>query len=108
MYIDKVMVRNFRSIVDETLVCDDLTALVGANGAGKSTFLRAIELFYSPTPRIDAEDFYAHDISQEIEISITFGRLSAEAIKIFSSYIQGNTLTVERVFKMMNHCCPIV
>ena len=63
-------VLNFRSIKDETLECDALTALVGANGSGKSSFLRALELFYSPTPRVDTDDFYAGDISQEITIAL--------------------------------------
>lgn len=47
MIIKSVQVKNFRSIKDEILQCDKLTALVGANGSGKPSFLRAIELFYS-------------------------------------------------------------
>jgi putative ATP-dependent endonuclease of OLD family len=47
-----VKAENFRSILDETIACDSLTALVGANGSGKSAFLRAIDLFYSTTPKL--------------------------------------------------------
>ena len=39
-------VQNFRSIRDETLNFDNLTALVGSNGSGKSSLLRALELFH--------------------------------------------------------------
>ncbi len=44
MIIESMCVKNFRSILDETLNFEQLTALVGANGSGKSSFLRALEL----------------------------------------------------------------
>lgn len=72
MIIKHVYVKNFRSILDESLPCDCLTALVGRNGAGKSSFLRALEMFYEPSAKVTAEDFYAEDTSQDIEIAVTF------------------------------------
>jgi putative ATP-dependent endonuclease of the OLD family len=98
MIIKALRVKRFRCLEDELLPCDKLTALVGANGAGKSSFLRAIDLFYAPAPRIGAEDFYAEDPNAEIVISITFTELSDEAMDLFSNYTQGEELTVERVF----------
>src|ERR1700690_4179527 len=98
MIIESVHVKSFRSIFDETLECENLTALVGANGAGKSSFLHAIELFYNLTPTVDDEDFYNGDISAEIVIAITFKDLSVEAKELFAGYLQGEKLTVERVF----------
>ena len=41
MLIQNVQVKNFRSILNESLPCDSLTALVGRNGSGKSSFLNA-------------------------------------------------------------------
>jgi putative ATP-dependent endonuclease of the OLD family len=102
MVIKSIRVRNFRSILDETLHCEDLTALVGVNGAGKSCFLRSLDLFYSLGPRITIEDFYAEDISAEITVAVTFGSLSQEAEELFKSYLQEGTLTVERVFAWEN------
>jgi putative ATP-dependent endonuclease of the OLD family len=98
MIIESILIRNFRSILDETLHCEQLTALVGANGTGKSSFLKAIDLFYSPSPRIDPEDYYDKDTSREIVIAIKFNNLSEDAKDLFASYMQGETLTVERVF----------
>lgn len=69
MKIDKVHVRNFRSIKDEILNCMNLTALVGPNGSGKSSFLKAIELFYNPSPKISEDDFYDRNTDIDIEIS---------------------------------------
>ena len=43
MIINSIRVQNFRCIRDETLPCEQLTALIGPNGSGKSSFLRALE-----------------------------------------------------------------
>lgn len=99
MIIESVHVKGFRSVLDENLFCDNLTALVGANGTGKSTFLKALDLFYSPSPKLDSEDFYNGDTTIEIAVGITYKDLSAEAKALFSTYLQGDKLTVERVFE---------
>ena len=98
MLIQNVQVKNFRSILDESLPCDSLTALVGRNGSGKSSFLSALQLFYNPTARVTSEDFYAEDVTQDIEITVTYSGLNAEAKGLFSAYINNERLTVVRVF----------
>jgi len=100
MLIRSLRVRNYRCILDESLGCDELTALVGPNGSGKSSFINALELFYSPTPRISPDDFYAKDINQDIEIEVTFAGLSTAASGLFAPYMQGDELSVVRVFSM--------
>jgi len=100
MIIQEVHVKNFRSILDESFPCDCLTALVGRNGAGKSSFLRALEMFYDPSAKVIAEDFYAEDTSQDIEIAVTFSDLTVEEKGFFSAYIDNDTLTVVRVFSL--------
>jgi len=100
MIIQELHVKNFRSILDESFPCDCLTALVGRNGAGKSSFLRALEMFYDPSAKVIAEDFYAEDTSQDIEIAVTFSDLTAEEKGFFSAYIDNDTLTVVRVFSL--------
>jgi putative ATP-dependent endonuclease of OLD family len=97
VYISSLRVRNFRSIRDETLPCDRLTALVGANGAGKSSFLQALYLFYHPGTTYTVEDFYNQDTSNEIIITVTFAGLNGEETELFKKYIVGDTLTVEKV-----------
>lgn len=92
-------VKNFRSLLDEILHFDNLTALVGANGSGKSSFLHSLELFEAKQPKIFADDFYNKDIGNELVISLTFTNLSENAKEQFSKYIQNDELTVERVFK---------
>ena len=98
MLIQKVVVKNFRSILNESLPCDSLTALVGRNGSGKSSFLRALELFYDSSASVTPEDFFSEDVTENIEISVTFSGLSIEAKELFSSYIDNDSLTIVRVF----------
>ena len=98
MQIQNVHVKNFRSILNESLPCDSLTALVGRNGSGKSSFLSALELFYNPAASVTPEDFYAEEVTQDIEIAVTYKCLNAEAKDFFSAYIDNDSLTVVRVF----------
>jgi putative ATP-dependent endonuclease of the OLD family len=97
MRIGKVVVRNFRSISDEDINFESLTALVGRNGSGKSSLLRGLELFFAPSPKFDVHDFYAEDTTQQIEIEVTFSDLRAEEQARFAKYLRGGTLTVTRV-----------
>ncbi|MDX1993684.1 MAG: ATP-dependent endonuclease [bacterium] len=97
MRIKAVHIENFRCILDETLEFDNLTMLLGANGAGKSTFLRAIDLFYSPSPTVTADDFFAGDTSTPIVISITYSNLSDKAKDRFTKYLSDDALTVDMV-----------
>jgi putative ATP-dependent endonuclease of the OLD family len=97
MIIKSIHVRNFCSILDETLPCEQLTALVGPNGSGKSSFLRALELFYASSIKLGPEDFYAEDTSNDIEIIVTFTDLDTEETERFKGYIENGDLTVVRV-----------
>ena len=97
MRIQKVHVKNFRSILDATLCCDSLTALVGRNGSGKSSFLTALEIFYTNSAKVTAEDFYCEDTSQDIEIGVTFTDFNNEEHSLFSDYINDHSITVIRV-----------
>lgn len=45
--IRKIRIRNFRSIVDQTISTEEISILVGNNDAGKSNVLRALNLFFN-------------------------------------------------------------
>ena len=98
MNIREIRVKNFRSLRDATLSCDRLTAIVGRNGTGKSSFLRALELFYDQSAMATPDDFYNGDIDQDISITVTFSDLTPDALRLFSSYVDKGTLSVTRVF----------
>ncbi len=97
MRISKVHIKNFRCILDREVKFEDLTTLVGPNGSGKSAVLRAIDLFYQTRSVITQEDFYNREMSQNIEIAITFTDLSTEEQQLYSKYVCDGTLTVTKV-----------
>ena len=97
MIIRSVRVRNFRSIRDETLSCRRLTALVGRNGSGKSSFLNALDLFYSSTDQVSEDDFYNGDTSEDIVVEVTFDQLSDKARDLFAKRVHDGKLVVEKV-----------
>ena len=98
MRIKSIRVENFRSVRSATLNLDGLTALVGATGAGKSTFLRAL-LAFQGKEKPSAEDFYNRHTAEEIAIAVTFTGLPGAAKKKFARYLHGGDLEVTRVYK---------
>jgi putative ATP-dependent endonuclease of the OLD family len=94
MIIKRVDVRNFRSLKEASLDCDELTVLVGRNGAGKSSFLYAIDTFYDVAAPITEEDFFNRDLSHPIEIRLTYENLIEDEKTEFSPYIKDAKLIV--------------
>jgi len=96
MLIKSVEVKNFRSIREASLDCDNLTAIVGRNGAGKSSFLYAIETFYDIAAPITEEDFFDRDMGSSIEIRVTYGDLRDDEKEEFRPYIKDDKLIVTK------------
>lgn len=80
--ISKVSIRNFRSIANADIDSNWITTLVGANDAGKSNVLRALNLFFNGETNPGEPFEFARDYNQfaptrarkapQIEIAITF------------------------------------
>ena len=102
MIIKSIRIQNLRSIVDQTIALEPLTALVGANGSGKSSVLCAFEIFYEELPALSADDFFNLATANPITISVTYAKLSAQASDSFKDYLEAGNLTVERVIKWEN------
>lgn len=98
MQLVDARIRNFRSLRDVAVEFGAHTALIGGNGAGKSSILKAIERFYSTARQLDADDFFGRDQSQPVEIELTFGDLTEQELEIFESRVRGGQLVVTRVF----------
>jgi hypothetical protein len=67
---------------------------VGANGAGKSAFLRALNYFYEGPGGITREDFYNRDTTQPIQITVSYGALGDGEREAFSGYVHDDVLKV--------------
>ena len=106
MRIKSISIKNFRSFKDCDVNLDDYTSLVGANGAGKSTVLAALNLFFresgdAPTDvtMLDRQDYHERDISRPIEVEVTFIDLSDQERDEFAGYISDGRLVIKAIAK---------
>jgi hypothetical protein len=65
---------DFRCLRQVSFTCDRLTALVGANGTGKSSILKALEFFFDGR-ELDDLDAWGGDPSKEIRVTLLFAGL---------------------------------
>ncbi|MDA3046970.1 ATP-binding protein [Campylobacter sp. VBCF_06 NA8] len=80
--IKSITIKNFRSIVEQTIEFDKFTCLVGNNDCGKSNILKALNLFFNKQTDFNTEFDFDRDYSkfakkrnekaEEITISIAF------------------------------------
>lgn len=99
MILKRANIKNFRALRDATVDFSQHTAILGGNGAGKSTVLKAIEKFYSKTSSIELDDFFGRKASNPIEIALTFTGFSGDERDRFGDRIQNGEMTVTRVFE---------
>lgn len=62
--IEKIHIKNFRSIVDETIELSDFNTFVGKNDSGKSNVLKAMNLFFNNQTDTDTEFDFNKDYSK--------------------------------------------
>jgi len=99
MQIKSIRVKNFGPLRDVTVPCDPLTVLVGQNGVGKSTLLRALRIFYNTSINIDERDFYNGEFegqANSISITVKYTNLTNAEKAELKPYIKGEELSVEK------------
>lgn len=101
MKIESVRIENFRSFKDETINLDDYNCFVGANGAGKSTVLYALNVFFrqfkdsqTDLTKLSEEDFHHKNTDAPVRITVTFNDLSDKAKEDLSHYVRQEKLIV--------------
>jgi putative ATP-dependent endonuclease of the OLD family len=106
MKIKEVDIRNFRALSGERVSFNDYTCLVGSNGAGKSTVLNALKVFFRDTTvaggdvlTLKEEDFHLRNTDEPIVITVKFHGLEEEAQKDFAHYYRQGLLIVSAVAK---------
>jgi len=100
MQIHSLHVKNFRCLKDATISFEKLTALIGGNNAGKSTFLKAIEYFFEAAPKLNTNDFCLNSVDEDIEITIEFKNFTPDEITEFRDAIIGERMIVTRQFSL--------
>ena len=62
--IKRITIKNFRSIVNETIVFSDFNCFVGKNDSGKSNVLKALNLFFNGKTDFDTDFDFQSDYSK--------------------------------------------
>lgn len=99
--IRHISIRNFRSIEKLDMPVNNYTALVGANGAGKSSVLYALDWMLNGRP------LFEHDVhriapaaegepDRVVSVELTFGDFTAADRRRLEKYGRGQTLTVKK------------
>ena len=104
MRIKTLEIKNLRGIKKALIEFDDYTCLVGANGAGKSTVLCALNILFQESDNgctnvqtQSREDFCQCDVGAPIEITATFSDLSDEAKEDLKDYVRQEQLVVSAI-----------
>jgi energy-coupling factor transporter ATP-binding protein EcfA2 len=89
MKLSAIRIMNYRSCRDVALTISDMHALVGANNAGKSTVLRALDFLFNPTIKLlNEESFWNKDTTLEIRVEAVFSKLTDKEKKALSPYLK--------------------
>lgn len=113
MRIKEVTIKNYRSIKEITLSFEQYTALIGTNGAGKSSVLYALDWFFGGRG-IAKSDYHVNNIvgskasenkksqtaeieeEQGTEVTVTFDQLGAEEKNVFEYYLLNGNLVIRK------------
>jgi putative ATP-dependent endonuclease of OLD family len=87
MKITNIRTRNIRCLYDINIPFENLTALVGRNGTGKSSILKAIDIFFDVNYSGSIEDYCDKSTDNPIEITITFNDFTHQEAELFGRYI---------------------
>ncbi|KKI24931.1 hypothetical protein WX98_17115 [Pseudomonas syringae pv. persicae] len=68
MYITRIKIKNFRSLVDVEIFPKNYTVFAGANDSGKSNVLRALNLFFNGQTDIGKNLVFSQDYAQQAVI----------------------------------------
>jgi putative ATP-dependent endonuclease of OLD family len=102
--ITKIHIKNYRSLEDVTITPNNILALVGGNNSGKSSVLKALELFFEASKElVDAETVHYKHQGEPIEILLTFKQLSPWEKEQFGPWMDGDKLVVGRQIDSTNY-----
>jgi len=77
MKLKRVHIKNYRSCKDVLIDIDSMQALVGANNAGKSSIIRALDFLFNPSiGKVDIETFWNGDTELQIRVEALFDELT--------------------------------
>ena len=97
MKIERLHIKNYRSLKNVVIKPKDILALVGKNNTGKSNVFKALQLFFEASKKyVDEECFYNHNCENPIEITVKFNELTNWEKSQFEEWLNGEKLIVSR------------
>jgi len=100
MKMDRIHIKNFKSLREVHLKCGNLVSIIGENNSGKSNAIEALDLFFNPSvQKLSEEGFYERATSEPIEIRVDFKDLNTWERGYFSRWLSVDVLKVKRIFK---------
>ncbi len=102
MKLTHLRIHNFRSCRELSLEIGNMHALVGANNAGKSSVLRALDFLFNPSAKsLNEESFWNKDTSLEIRVEAIFTDLTDKEKEGLGAYLKADgTFHMARSAKM--------
>lgn len=97
MQLSNLRIVNLRSVATLSLDFSSVTALLGGNNAGKSTVLRALQIFFETAPKIEDDDFHLRK-EERISVTIEFTNLTPSELEELGSGVLDGRLTITRTF----------
>jgi len=91
--IEKIKIRNWRSIKEQDLQAQDLMVIIGQNNHGKSNLLSSILFFFG---EIKHQDLDFHHGSTELSVELQFGELDDADKTTFKKYLTSDNKIVVR------------
>ncbi len=95
MKIHSVNIKNYRSLKDIEIIFDSVTTLIGPNGTGKSTVLRALDWFFNGSKggNLSEKDCSFGAIEENIEVRVTFSDLTEKDRNALEKYAPDDVTT---------------
>ena len=97
MRISHLTIENLRAVARLDLSFADVTTLIGENNAGKSTALKAIQIFFDTAPKLSDDDYH-NRVAEEIKVTLSFDRFTPAELEEFKSAIIDGSMTITRTF----------
>ena len=98
MRIFNVEIANFRALEKVAVPLQQFSVLLGENDVGKTSFLYALEKFFSGKKLSDPKDWYQRRNDSPIRIIVTFGELPNE--EGLNPFVRADkTVVISRIFE---------
>ncbi len=99
--IKEVVIRNFRSIVEQRISTNDMNLFVGLNDVGKSNILKALNLFFNGMTDIDTPFNFEVDFSKTSPLKVKKAKeiTISLIIEVPNSYADGGLVVWKKTWR---------